>query len=100
MLNSNRQLSKKKLASVYCLKKADLNGCEPSHYLRGRSYATSVKKTNSVVTCSIHLMGEFIGEIMSTIIFKQATYRDFFKKLNPTNRHKDKKRLYGGIAKI
>ena len=53
---------------------ANLNGCEGSYHLRGRSYAASVNKTTSVVTCPIHLMGEFIGEIMSSITFEQATY--------------------------
>ena len=39
-------------------------------------------------------MGEFFGKIMSTITVEQATYRVQFKELNPTNRHKDKKKDY------
>ena len=59
-----------------------------------------MNKTTSVVTCPIYIMGEYIGKLMSTITFKQATYRVHFKEFNPTNRPKDKKeRLYGKITK-
>ena len=63
---------------------------EASYHSRGRSHATSVNKTTSVVTCPIHLMGEFTGKIMSTITFEQAAYQVHFKELNPKNCHKDK----------
>ena len=35
-------------------KKADLNGCEASDHLQGRSYATSMNETTPVVTYPIH----------------------------------------------
>ena len=88
------KISKHFLARVYYFRKIDLNGCEASYHLRGRSYVTSVNKTTSVVTYPIHLMGEFICKIMSTITFEQTTYQVHSKEPNPTNFHKDKKKDY------